>query len=78
MKLTNLLLQLAERSSTKARGILRDILVKVGNSVIPTNFMILTIKEDNGIPIILGSPFLAIVVAIIDVKNRHISFSYGD
>lgn len=29
------------------------------------------------IPIILGRPFLAIVGAIIDVKNRHITYSFG-
>lgn len=59
-------------------GRVRDILVKVGNLVIPTDFIIMNIKEDDDIPIILGRSFLTTACAIVDVKNRHISFNFED
>ncbi|XP_009602625.1 uncharacterized protein [Nicotiana tomentosiformis] len=57
---TSMLLQLADRTMKRPSGILDDVLVKVGNFVFPTDFVILDCKVDEEISIILGRPFLAI------------------
>ena len=58
-KPTNISLQLADRSYQHPRGILENVLVKVGKFVLPADFIILDMEEDDSVPIILGRPFLA-------------------
>ncbi|KAM6543733.1 hypothetical protein CsatB_008180 [Cannabis sativa] len=66
-KPTTVTLQMADRSLTHPRGIIEDILVKVGKFIFPHDFLILNMEEDENIPIILGRPFLATGRALIDV-----------
>ncbi|XP_042408842.1 uncharacterized protein LOC121998141 [Zingiber officinale] len=54
-----------------------DVPVEVGGCVIPTDFIIMDMKEDLKIPIILGRPFLATAGALIDVKNHKLSLEIG-
>jgi len=54
------------------RGIIEDVLVKVGKFIFTTDFIILNIEEDNEIPILLGQPFLATGGALIDVKKGEL------
>ncbi|XP_050897403.1 uncharacterized protein LOC127104254 [Lathyrus oleraceus] len=75
---TRMSLQLADRSVKYPIGILENIPVQVGQFFIPTDFIIMDIKEDSNIPIILGRPFLAIVGAIIDVKRGKMTFEVGE
>ncbi|XP_050915724.1 uncharacterized protein LOC127130801 [Lathyrus oleraceus] len=65
---TRMSLQLSDHSVKYPIGMLENIPVQVGQFFIPTDFIIVDIKEDSNIPIILGRPFLATVGAIIDVK----------
>ncbi|KAJ9168525.1 hypothetical protein P3X46_020035 [Hevea brasiliensis] len=69
LKPTTISLQLADRSVKYPVGILENIPIKVGKFFIPVDFVVLEMKEDVQIPILLGRPFLAIVGAIVDVKN---------
>jgi hypothetical protein len=69
---TTVTLQLADRSLKHPRGIIEDVLVKVGKFIFPADFIILDMKEDNKIPILLGWPFLATRGALIDVKKREL------
>ena len=66
-KLTTISLQLADRSYQHPRGIIENVLVKVGKFVRPADFVILDMEEDDSIPIILGRPFLAPGKAQINV-----------
>ncbi|XP_021649195.2 uncharacterized protein LOC110641686 [Hevea brasiliensis] len=66
---TTFSLQLIDRSVKYPVGILENILVKVGKFFIPIDFIVLEMEEDVQISIILGRPFLAIVKAVVDVKN---------
>ncbi|KAM6584068.1 hypothetical protein CsatB_011070 [Cannabis sativa] len=68
-KPTTVTLQLADRSLTHPRGIIEDVLVKVGKFIFPADFLILDMEEDSTIPIILGRPFLATGRALIDVQK---------
>jgi hypothetical protein len=78
LKPTKMTLQLTDRSMVYPAGILEDIPIKVGKIYIPTDFVVVDIKEDSEIPILLGRPFLAIAGAVIIVKHGKIAFHVGD
>ena len=69
--------QLSARFVKYLIGMLENILVRVGQFFIPTDFIIMDIKKDYNIPIILGRPFLVTADAIIDVKTRKNDFRSG-
>ncbi|XP_061371425.1 uncharacterized protein LOC133314014 [Gastrolobium bilobum] len=58
VKPTKTIMQLADRSSKQAYGIIEDILVKVDKFIIPVDFVILDIEEDATIPMILSSKLM--------------------
>ncbi|MCI52122.1 zinc knuckle family protein, partial [Trifolium medium] len=78
LKPTKMSLQLADRSIKYPLGILENVPVKIGQLFIPTDFVIMDIREDFDIPILLGRPFLATAGAIIDVKRGNLTFEVGD
>ncbi|XP_061358546.1 uncharacterized protein LOC133307252 [Gastrolobium bilobum] len=69
---TKTIVQLADRSTKQAYGIIEDILVKVDKFIIPVDFVILDIEENSTIPMIFGRPFLATSGALIDVPKREL------
>ncbi|XP_060962132.1 uncharacterized protein LOC115713139 [Cannabis sativa] len=71
-KPTTVTLQMADRSLTHPRGIIEDVLVKVGKFIFLVDFLILDMEEDENIPIILGRPFLATGRALIDVQKGEL------
>ncbi|XP_042386505.1 uncharacterized protein LOC121978194 [Zingiber officinale] len=73
IKLTTMTLQLTAHSCRFPMGIVEEVPLEVGGCVIPTDFIIMDMKEDPKIPIILGRPFLATAGALIDVKNHKLS-----
>ncbi|XP_050896314.1 uncharacterized protein LOC127103063 [Lathyrus oleraceus] len=75
---TKISLQLVGHSVKFQLGMLESILVRIGQLYIPTDFVIMDIKEDSHIPIILARPFLATVGAIINVKKGKITFEVGE
>ncbi|XP_061353269.1 uncharacterized protein LOC133298044, partial [Gastrolobium bilobum] len=72
VKPTRTIVQLADRSSKQAYGIIEDILVKVDKFIIPVDFVILDIEEDATIPMIFGRPFLATLGALIDILKSEL------
>ncbi|XP_060968766.1 uncharacterized protein LOC115696762 [Cannabis sativa] len=71
-KPTTVTLQMPDRSLTHPRGIIEDVLVKVGKFIFPADFLILDMEEDENIPIIFGRPFLATGRALIDVQKGEL------
>ena len=69
---TTVTLHLADRSLKHPRGIIEDVLVKVGKFIFPADFIVLDMEEDKEIPIILGRPFLATSRAMIDVQRGEL------
>ena len=67
-------LQLADKSLVKPRGIIKNVLVKVGKFIIPVDFVVLDMDKDKDVPILFGRPFLATDDALIGVKDRVITF----
>ncbi|XP_050915160.1 uncharacterized protein LOC127130139 [Lathyrus oleraceus] len=75
---TRMFVQLADRSVKFPVGMLENIPVRIGQFYIPTDFIIMDIKEYSNISIILGRPFLATAGAIIGVKKCKITFEVGE
>lgn len=59
-------------------GILEDILVRICQLYIPTDFVMMDVKEDSNILILLRRPFLDTIGAIIDVKWGKLNFEVGE
>ncbi|XP_062075447.1 uncharacterized protein LOC133779509 [Humulus lupulus] len=69
---TTVSLQMADRSINHPRGVIEDVLVKVGKFIFPTEFIIVDMKEDENISIILGRSFFATGRALIDVQKGEL------
>ena len=62
-------LQMADRSMTQLKVILEDVLVKVGKFILLKDFFVIDMEEDKKVSLLLGIPFLATGVALINVKK---------
>ena len=72
---TYMQLQMADQSIRFLEGIAKDIMVKIQDHNVPTNFMILDIgEEEEDVPVILGRPFLNTTNAIIYIGLGQIHF----
>ena len=69
---------MADRTLAHPEGLLEDVLIKVGKFVFPVDFVVINIEEDKQIPLLLGRPFLATEVVLIDVKKRELTLRVGD
>ena len=63
---TEMILQLANRSMVKPRGVIEDVPIRVGPFEFPADFVVLDTHEHD-CNILLGCPFLATAEAVIDV-----------
>jgi len=68
-KFCNLALLLADGSVAHPHGLIENLLVKIVNVEIPTDFVVLDVDEEGKDPLILCIPFLALAGAVIDVRN---------
>ncbi|KFK22877.1 hypothetical protein AALP_AAs74748U000100, partial [Arabis alpina] len=75
---TRISLILADRSVRVPEGVLEDVPIKVGDCLIPVDFVVLQYYEEPKDPLILGRPFLATTGAMIDVRGGRITLSVGD
>ena len=60
---------MVEITLAQPKGILKDVLIKVGKFIFLVDFMVIDIEEDRQVPLLLGRPFLATRAALIDVKK---------
>jgi hypothetical protein len=72
---TSLHLQLANQSVRCPVGIVEDILVRIRNSFMLIDFMVLEMNVCHQIPLILGRPFLSTTRAMIDIAARIIKLN---
>ena len=70
-------LQMADRSMAQPKGILEDVLVKVGKFIFPINFVVIDIEKDKKIILLLSRPFLATGENLIDVKKGELTLRVG-
>jgi hypothetical protein len=59
-------------------GIAEDIPVRIRNSFIPVDFVVLEMVVYGQIPLILGRPFLGTIGATIDVAARIIKLNISE
>nr|GEV16466.1 reverse transcriptase domain-containing protein [Tanacetum cinerariifolium] len=75
---TQMILELADRSTTRPAGIAEDVFVKVGKFHFPTDFVVVDYVVDPRVPLILGRPFLRTERALIDVYGEELTLSVDD
>ena len=72
---TEVSLQMADKSTAIPIGICEDVPISVANVIIPTDFVVLEMPEDDNLSIILGRPFLNTVGAVIDYTESKVTFN---
>jgi hypothetical protein len=75
---TNMRLQLADHSICYPEGVLEEAVIRVEQSYVPVDFVVVDTGGDERAPIILGRPFLCTVKAIIYAERAKIIFSIKD
>ena len=75
---TAITLQMAYRSMAQPEDILEDVLIKVGKFIFPVDFVIMQMEKDTQVPLLLGRPFLATGVALIDVEKGELTLRVGN
>ena len=66
-------LQMEDRIMAQPKGVLEDVLTKVGKFIFLVDFVVMDMEEDTQVPLLLGRPFLAIRAAFIDVKKEELT-----
>ncbi|GKB91788.1 putative reverse transcriptase domain-containing protein [Tanacetum coccineum] len=75
---TKLIVELADRTVKRPKGIVENVLVGIDKFTFLVDFIILDIPEDFKTPLILGRPFLSTAHAIINVFKAKITLSVGN
>ena len=71
-------LQIADITLAQPKGMLEDVITKVGKFIFPVDFVVIDIEEDRQVPLLLGRPFLATRAALTDVKKGELTLRVGD
>ncbi|GJV16691.1 reverse transcriptase domain-containing protein [Tanacetum coccineum] len=74
---TQMILELADRSTTRLAGIAEDVFVKVGKFHFPADFVVVDYIVDPRVPLILERPFLRTAHALIDVYGEELTLRYA-
>ncbi|GKA37032.1 reverse transcriptase domain-containing protein [Tanacetum coccineum] len=75
---TQMILKLADRSTTRPIGIAEDVFVRVGKFYFPADFVVVDYVVDPRVPLILGRPFLRTARALIDVYGKELTLQVSD
>nr|GEW62297.1 reverse transcriptase domain-containing protein [Tanacetum cinerariifolium] len=75
---TQMILELADRSTTRPADIAEDVFVKVGKFHFLTNFVVIDYVVDPRVPLILGRPFLRSGRALIDIYGEELTLRVDD
>nr|GEY32164.1 reverse transcriptase domain-containing protein [Tanacetum cinerariifolium] len=75
---TQMILELANRSTTRPASVAEDVFVKVGKFHFPTDFVVVDYVVDPRVPLILKKPFLKTEQALIDVYGEELTLRVDD
>lgn len=70
---TDLTIAMANNLMQRPEGMARELLVKVGELLFSSDFVVLDIKEDEEVPILLGRLFLATSSVLVDFKKGDVT-----
>nr|GFA72491.1 reverse transcriptase domain-containing protein [Tanacetum cinerariifolium] len=73
-----MILELADRSTTRPAGIAEDVFVKVGKFHFTTDFVVVNYVVDPRVSLILGRPFIRTGRALIDVYGEELTLRVDD
>ncbi|XP_073315872.1 uncharacterized protein [Primulina huaijiensis] len=74
---TDIVIQLADRSTVYPKGVIEDVLVKVENLAFPADFYVLDIEnDDSNSQILLGRPFFKTSKSVIDVNRGTLTMEF--
>ncbi|XP_074265719.1 uncharacterized protein LOC141588165 [Silene latifolia] len=77
LKPTRTVICLADRSNIYPKGIVEDILVKVGEMLFPADFYVIAKEPEKGsTPILLGRPFMRTSNTKIDVSSGRLTMEF--
>ena len=65
---------MVDKSTKKPVGVAENVPLRLDGHVIPTNFVILDMPEDENLSIILGRPFFNTVGAALDCSEGKVTF----
>ena len=71
---TTMCLELADRTLSFPKGILKNLCIRVGTLNAPADFVVIETGNDESAPVILGRPFLNTSAAVIYASAAKISF----
>ena len=74
---TTMLIQLADSTIRYPEGIAEHIFIRVRDSFILADFVVMDMEGDLGVDLVLGQPFLRSAKARIDVERGEICFCVG-
>ena len=75
---TSITLQMADKTTKQPAGIIENVLLRIDQHVVPTDFIVLDMPEDEKLSIILGRPFLSTAGASVDCALGKIVFNIYD
>nr|GEV57608.1 reverse transcriptase domain-containing protein [Tanacetum cinerariifolium] len=75
---TRMILELADRLTTRPAGIVEDVFVKVGKFHFPTDFVVVDYVVDPEVPLVLERPILRTERALIDVYGEELTLRVDD
>ncbi|GKE39663.1 reverse transcriptase domain-containing protein, partial [Tanacetum coccineum] len=75
---TQMILELADRSTTSPSGIAEYVFVKVGKFHFPAYFVVVDYVVDPRVLLILGRPFLRTALALFDVYGEELTLQVDD
>jgi len=82
LKLIKMVIQLTGRSTRLPRGIVEDVLIRVDEFIYPVDFVVIETKKvlnlASQVPVILGHPFLATAIELINCRNEMMRLSFGN
>ena len=82
LKPTKIVIQFADRSTRLPRGIVEDVLIRVGEFIYPVDFVVIETEKlpniSSQVPVILGRYFLTTANALINCKNGMMRLSFGN
>ncbi|XP_027927818.1 uncharacterized protein LOC114184707 [Vigna unguiculata] len=77
-KPTRMTLQLADSSIKYPYGVVEDVVVQIDNLKFPVDFVVMEMEKDEGVPLILGRPFMKTTKVVINVDDGTLKLKDQD
>jgi len=79
---TRMVIQFADRSTRLPKGIVEDVVIRVGEFIYPVDFVVIETEKVSDfasqVPVILGCSFLTTANAFINCRNGMMRLSFGN